>query len=250
MNKRLLALADALNRFCTWGMEPELRAELLMERRADLEAEASDDRWNHTRALLGRRVRTLLADIAGRAGAGDTTALPASIAMLVASAGVMVYTTTARSTTERVSLAFIGLGLAVLAGTGLRSPRLLPRRPIAFASVLIAIGAGAGAATMPITEETGIFDVFARLALVLATLGFVATAVAMTRSGWLLTGGGILIVGAAISHAFAGVGMAMAADTAQLWGAAVATTLGALLVTRFITRLRHIPIEDIPATRN
>jgi len=238
--------ASACTWLGTWGQEPQLRADLLAERAADLTDQLADPTRNSPGAIAGRAFRTLGGDVKRRVTSQHVSALPLAFSLLIAGCGSLLYATLVVDPIYRLSLVLEGMGFLVLALTGMRSPLAIRRVPSAFGSLILAAGTALGVVAIPFDQETSLFVITAKTSLVLATLGFAALAAGLL-TGWdkapRMPGAIILLAAGLI--VFSEIGWALYVldkDALQLLAAGLTAT-GGVLFFRFFGRLRHLPVE-------
>ncbi len=244
-------IASAYSRLSTWGLDAEMREELLAERSADLAAQLADPVRNSFAAVADRTARTLLGDIGGRITSRHNSSLPLGFALLAVGFGTLLYAALISVPDYRLSLLLEGIGLVVLAITGLRSPLVIRRYPSAIGSLFVAAGCALGVEAIPFTAEVSLFYYTALTAISLSAVGFFALAAGLLagRDRTPRIPGSVLVAAAGLL-AFSEIGWALFIfdQNAMEAAAAVLVAGGAILFIRFFARLRHLPIQGRPGT--
>ncbi|MEN8235764.1 MAG: hypothetical protein ABFR89_12675 [Actinomycetota bacterium] len=243
----LLDWAARVDRVLTWGLDPDVRDELLQERAADRYDHLADPDASLS-GVFARSLQSAFADLVYRFLGGDVSAVP--IAVLFALIGFAAIADTLTSHLPVMLDIFnvtTGIGFLALAVAGFVHPRKLKRAWLLPGAVAVSIGAIAGAILLPVAPEAAMFDWIAKIGLGGGGLGFglIAGSVASSTPNrvWYQRGGTVVWA----SGLFLGIGLfgwaivstPVYSTRASTLLVAVALVVGAAL----LSRLRHVPIE-------
>ncbi|MDH5371701.1 MAG: hypothetical protein OEX97_02015 [Acidimicrobiia bacterium] len=239
-------VASACSKLGTWGLDPDLRADILTERATDLTEQLADPARNANTVVMGRILRTLVGDMGRRISSHHVSALPLAVSLSIGGVGALLYAALIPNPDYRLSLLLEGTGFLMLAITGFRSPLAIRRFPAAAGSLVLASGTALGVAAIPFDDEVSLFAISAKTSLSLATIGFTALAIGLVTE-WdrapRLPGAIILVAAGLI--VFSEIGWSLYIfdqDAVQVVPSMLVAGAGVLFF-RFFGRLRHLPIE-------
>ena len=240
-------VASACSRLGTWGLDEQVRADLIAERTSDLAEQLRDPERNSDLVVLGRAVRTLFGDIGRRLTSDHVSTLPLAFGFLMASVGTLVYAVASQGTVYKISLTLEGVGFLILAIAGFTCPLAIRSNWAAAGSLVVASGTALGVVAIPLESETLLFAVSAKISLSLATIGFTALAAGLLAAwdGTPRIAGGMVLAAAGLI-VFSEIGWALYVLDESLIQllAALLTAVGAVLFFRFFGRLRFLPIDS------
>jgi len=244
----ILEGAAVVDRVLTWGIDPEIRDDLLMERAADRFDHIADPDASLA-SVLTRSIKSAFADLAYRFLGGEVSAVPVAILFAIIGLGSMADTMTSHlpAVVNGFNL-LTGAGFLVLAMGGLAHPRELRRRWLLPGAVLVSIGAMAGAVMFPIENGSVMFDWLTRMALAGGGLGFALIAgslmMPVPSRKWYRRGG-LFIWGSGL---FLGVGLLGLAVLAEPVYSTRASTfiiaIASIVGTALLGRLRFVPVAS------
>jgi hypothetical protein len=152
-----VSLACFTTRLLTWGLEPELRTELVIEGTNDWELMYRD---YGPRRVVSRALRGIPSAVLTRMDDNNMTALPAALVLTImavaaAGAGLLAHTYPA-DVRHPILISALGLGLGGI--TLVHSPRRIVLSKLRLAALVLAIGTVGVAFNMP-TEADWQYDI-------------------------------------------------------------------------------------------
>ena len=243
---RAVAVAGLLNRIGTWGLDPDIRRQTLDERTMDLNDQAADPSFGAKSIILGRALRTFGSDFRYRITGDNQSAIPVALVFALIASGAFGYAFAREPELHTVSHLLSGSGLLLISALFLYSPRAIRATGACLGSLVIAIGCTLGAASVPVYEETLVFDTATQIALGAIGVAFAAIAVGLrfARRKRVLEAAGLVVILGTALLAFGELGWAIhVAGEKNLEAiAAGAIAVGAIPGLSFFVRLRHLPL--------
>jgi hypothetical protein len=244
----------AIDRLLAWGMDPATREAMLAEQTADWDAMSQDPDQAATRRMMARQLRGIPSAIWWRLSRGETTTIPASVALMMLSVVVTIDTVMVGYTAiERISELVSALGLATVAWQLMRMPRRIEVARFRMALLLVAVGSVASMFAFngfedPVTDTVlgTLLGYSLEMGMFLAGAGCVTLLVGSTvnrHRSVVLSGGSLVVIGTSI---FAGADAVWGVWSLQTDTLVAVTTLlvalGATLFAQMVFRLRKLEI--------
>jgi len=244
-----------LDRVLAWGMEPATREAMLAEQAADWDAMSRDPEQATARRMISRQFRGVPSAIWWRLVRGETTTIPAGVALMLLSAVVTVDAAmVGYPVTQRISELVGAFGLAAIAWHLMRLPRRIEIVRFRMAFLLVALGSvgsmlsfnGFEDPVNPNLAPGPVLGYSMELGIFLAGAGCVALLVASSvkRRRSVVLGGGMLVV----------AGTLILAAAEAVWGiwcsrtdmlvaiTALLVAFGATLFSHMVFRLRKLEV--------
>jgi hypothetical protein len=236
-------------------MQPATREAMLAEQAADWDAMSRDPGQATNRRMISRQFRGIPAAVWWRLARGETTTIPAGVAVILLTAAVIVDSATVGYPVAQRISEFVGaIGLAATAWYLMRQPRRIEIARFRPAFALVSIGSvgsmltfdGSGDPVNPDVVTGPLLGYTMEFGIFLAGAGYVALFVAslVKRRRAVALVGGTLVVAGTLIVAATEVVWGVLCLRADIFVAIIAflVAFGAALFSHMVFRLRKLEI--------